>query len=500
MPDPLAPVVDSVFHGLFSTIDPLGMVLRTLMALLSDSLAQLVTGAYASLFATTTVDFSTEAVGSIWRITTGLSAALATVLLVVAAFRGMLAQSSRYVSQALPGVVVAILGPQAAALALPVVSSALTNLAETIVASATSDLAASMHLLAGVGSNPIYEGLGLLAPLIAATMLAGLSTVFFMLLFCMAAAVVLFVLSPFAFAGLVMGPTRGWFTRWATAMFAVLFAKVPIAILLALSVSLFADSKYAGATQSFVNAAAGMILGLGALLSPVLGYGLFSFMGTVATRPPTVPFSPGRGIGQAYYGTQMGKAAVNGTRSAVDRVRNPAASSASGTSTSPPGGPGPGAVVRPPRLGRGADEERAAQPNARTPSSGGSSAKGPKSRAGTAPGSGATTGSASRAATAGAKASGSTAATAGLAGAPTAGVGAAVVIGAAAAKQKATDAAKKGTTAVTSTADSLTTGSEAAPGGARRGRSPVGRGGAFGSPDHRRIDPRGTASSGGEST
>jgi hypothetical protein len=55
-------------------------------------------------------------VGSIWKITTGLSAALATMLFVIAAFRGLLAQSSRYVTQALPGVVVAMLGPQAAAL------------------------------------------------------------------------------------------------------------------------------------------------------------------------------------------------------------------------------------------------------------------------------------------------------------------------------------------------------------------------------------------------
>jgi hypothetical protein len=38
------------------------------------------------------------------------------MLFVIAAFRGLLAQSSRYVTQALPGVVVAMLGPQAAAL------------------------------------------------------------------------------------------------------------------------------------------------------------------------------------------------------------------------------------------------------------------------------------------------------------------------------------------------------------------------------------------------
>ena len=41
MPNP----VDLVFHGLFSAVDPLGMVLRTLMALLSDALAQVSTDA-----------------------------------------------------------------------------------------------------------------------------------------------------------------------------------------------------------------------------------------------------------------------------------------------------------------------------------------------------------------------------------------------------------------------------------------------------------------------
>ena len=63
---------DSIFHGLFTTLDPLGMILRTLMALLSDALAQLITGTYAQLFQVTTVDFGTGAVAGIWRITTGL--------------------------------------------------------------------------------------------------------------------------------------------------------------------------------------------------------------------------------------------------------------------------------------------------------------------------------------------------------------------------------------------------------------------------------------------
>ena len=148
-------------------------------------------------------------------------------------------------------------------------------------------------------------GPGLMAPVVAAMLLFGMSMVFFVLLFCMAGAVVLYVLSPFAFAGLVMAPTRAWFTKWATGMFAVVFAKVPIAILLALSVSVFANSAQNGTVQSFVNAGAGLILGLGALLSPLLAFGLFSFMGAVATRPAAPSFKPAQALGSAYYGTQM---------------------------------------------------------------------------------------------------------------------------------------------------------------------------------------------------
>jgi hypothetical protein len=305
---------DNVFHGLFSTVDPLGMILRTLMALLADALAQLVTGMYSQLFEITTVDFSTQAVGNIWRITTGISIGLATILLIVAAFRSLLAQSNTYLLQAFPGVVLAVLGPQAAALLLPLLAAALTDLAQAIVASATSDLAGSIRLLAGVGSNPIYEGLGLLAPVIAASLLFGLGLVFVVLMFCMAAAVVLFVLSPFAFAGLVMAPTRVWFTRWATGMFALLFAKVPIAIMLALAVSLFANSRYTGTTQAFVNAAAGLVLGVGALLAPMLAFGLFSFMSSVVTRPAMGGAAAQRAATSTYYGQQMTRTAVNGLR------------------------------------------------------------------------------------------------------------------------------------------------------------------------------------------
>ena len=63
----------------------------------------------------TTVDFSTEAVGSIWRITTGLSVGLSTIMLIVAAFYSMLAQSNKYLMQASPRIVLALLGPQVAA-------------------------------------------------------------------------------------------------------------------------------------------------------------------------------------------------------------------------------------------------------------------------------------------------------------------------------------------------------------------------------------------------
>ena len=340
---------DNVFHGLFTTLDPLGMILRTLMALLSDALASLVTGMYSQLFEITTVDFNTQAVGNIWRITTGVSVGLATILLVIAAFRSMLAQSNAYLLQAFPGVVVAILGPQAAALLLPLLAAALTDLAQAIVATTTPDLAESMRLLAGVGSNPIYEGLGLLAPLIAATLLFGLGLVFVVLLFCMAAAVVLFVLSPFAFAGMVMAPTRVWFTRWATGMFALLFAKVPIAIMLALAVSLFADSRYAGTTQSFVNAGAGLVLGIGALLAPMLAFGLFSFMSSVVTRPAMGGAAAQRAASSAYYGGQMGRTAINGLRTVTGRgssapVEPSAAERQAGATVTGPGSAGGGSA------------------------------------------------------------------------------------------------------------------------------------------------------------
>jgi hypothetical protein len=77
---------DNIFHGLFSTVDPLGMILRTLMALLADALGQLVTGMYGQLFEITTVDFSTQAVGNIWR-TRGRLGRPRTILLIVVAFR-----------------------------------------------------------------------------------------------------------------------------------------------------------------------------------------------------------------------------------------------------------------------------------------------------------------------------------------------------------------------------------------------------------------------------
>jgi len=448
-------LLDGIFHGLFTAVDPLGMVLRTLMALLADALAQVATGMYSSLFAITTVDLQQAAVANIWRITTGLSASLATILLVIAAVRSMLAQSNRYLMAALPGIALALIGPQAMTVVLPAATTLFTSLAEAIVASATPDLASSIRLLAGVGSNALYEGLGLMAPLIAAMLLFGLTTVFFVLLFCMAAAVVLYVLSPFAFAGLVMAPTRVWFTKWATSMFAVLFAKVPIAILLALSVSLFANSAHAGLAQSFANAGAGLILGLGALLSPLLAYGLFSFMGSVAVRPAGPSGSPTRALGSAYYGTQMGRAGVNGVRSAVGKSKAAFASPGQQAAGGPPAGsPATAPAPHEPSAADRAQGAPVTPPTVTVTSSspvtgtvGATPAPGAASTAGSASiGSVAASGAGSAAGSAG------TAATAAAAGAATAGVGAAVVISTQIAKKPATDAKTK----VTGAADSLT--------------------------------------------
>jgi hypothetical protein len=450
-------LLDGVFHGLFSAVDPLGMVLRTLMALLADSLAQVATGMYSSLFAVTTVDLQQAAVANIWRITTGLSASLATILLVIAAVRSMLSQSSRYLMAALPGIALALIGPQAMTVVLPAATALFTSLAEAIVASATPDLAASIRLLAGVGNNALYEGLGLMAPIIAAMLLFGLTTVFFVLLFCMAAAVVLYVLSPFAFAGLVMAPTRVWFTKWATSMFAVLFAKVPIAILLALSVSLFANSAHAGLAQSFANAGAGLILGLGALLSPLLAYGLFSFMGSVAVRPAVPSGSPTRALGSAYYGTQMGRAGVNGVRSVVGKYK--AAFTTSGQqATGPAGGSAAGSAAPAPHEPSAADRAQGAPVTPPTTTATASSPVTATVAATPASGTAATTGSGnagSAAASGAGSAAGSagTATTAAAAGAATAGVGAAVVVGTEVAKKSVTDAKSK----VTGAADSLAT-------------------------------------------
>jgi hypothetical protein len=451
-------LLDGIFHGLFGAMDPLGMVLRTLMALLADALAQVATGMYSSLFAVTTVDLQQAAVANIWRITTGLSASLATILLVIAAVRSMLSQSNRYLLAALPGIALALIGPQAMTVVLPAATALFTSLAEGIVASATPDLAASIRLLAGVGNNALYEGLGLMAPIIAVMLLFGLTTVFFVLLFCMAAAVVLYVLSPFAFAGLVMAPTRVWFTKWATSMFAVLFAKVPIAILLALSVSLFANSAHAGLAQSFANAGAGLILGLGALLSPLLAYGLFSFMGSVAVRPAVPSGSPSRALGSAYYGSQMGRAGVNGVRSVVGKSKTAFTSPGQQTAGSPAAGSAAGSTAPAPHEPSAADRAQGAPV---TPPTGTATSAAPVTgtvgatpASGTAPttgsahaGSAAASGAASTAGSAG------TATTAVAAGAPTAGVGAAVVIATEVAKKSATDAKTK----VTGAADSLTT-------------------------------------------
>ena len=444
-------LLDGIFHGLFTAVDPLGMVLRTLMALLADALAQVATGMYSSIFDVTTVDLQQAAVANIWRITTGLSASLATILLVIAAFRSMFAQSNRYLMAALPGVALALLGPQAMTVVLPAATAVFTSLAQAIVDSATPDLAASIRLLAGVGSNALYEGLGLMAPIIAVMLLFGLTTVFFVLLFCMAAAVVLYVLSPFAFAGLVMAPTRVWFTKWATSMFAVLFAKVPIAILLALSVSLFANSAQTGLAQSFANAGAGLILGLGALLSPLLAYGLFSFMGSVAVRPAVPSGSPTRALGSAYYGTQMGRAGVNGVRSAVGKTKDTVTGASQRTVSDSTGGssataPAPheptaaarahGAPVTTPPANGSPSTSPTTGATPTTPSHGvgaGSSTAG----AGTSGASTVAMGTGAGGGTAGA---GGTAGTAAAAGAATAGIGAGVVVAANGAKNAGTNA------------------------------------------------------------
>ena len=50
--------------------------------------------------------------------------------------------------------------------------------------------------------------------------------------------------------------------------------------------------------------------------------GLFSFMGTVATKPAVPSTNPARALGTAYYGSQMGRAGVSAGRKAVTSARS----------------------------------------------------------------------------------------------------------------------------------------------------------------------------------
>jgi hypothetical protein len=254
-----------------------------------------------------------------------------------------------------------------------------------------------------------------------------------------------------------MAPTRAWFTKWSTAMFAVLFAKVPIAILLALSVSLFANSANAGLAQSFANAGAGLILGLGALLSPLLAYGLFSFMGSVAVRPAVPSGSPTRTLGSAYYGSQMGRAGINGVRSVIGKTRDTftsspqAAAGSAGSSATAPAPHEPSAADR--AHGAPVTTPTPSSPPATPPTSAPATGGPSPSTTNSNSGSGAATGSPRTGSTSGgvgASGSASSASTAATAGAAATGVGAGVL-----AAQKAKDVASSAKTTVTGTAGSL---------------------------------------------
>ncbi|QTE28619.1 conjugal transfer protein TrbL [Pengzhenrongella sicca] len=234
--------------------------------------------------ATTFVDLTSGRFTSVYNLLFGIAVFVMLAFFLLQVTAAMIRREGAALTRAVLGLAKSVLG---SFIALTLIAAALEitdQLTLGIVSAAGTtmeDLGARIALLSGgiALTMPLAPGVGALLSLFVASLaIGGAFIIWISLLIRKALLLVAIVFAPVAMAGLSWDATRGWVSRWATFVIALIVSKLVIVVFFLLAVA-EQSAPISSDLQSLSDPISGVVLMLIAGFAPYLTYKAISFIG-----------------------------------------------------------------------------------------------------------------------------------------------------------------------------------------------------------------------------
>ncbi|WP_164545259.1 type IV secretion system protein [Antribacter gilvus] len=265
------------------TQSAVGSILGDLAEVMGDAASWLITNLWTVFDATTAVDLTSDRFTSVYGLVFGVAVFLMLAFFLLQLITGMLRREPGALARAAGGLAKSALGSFAVVALTGTLLEITDQVCVGIVAAAGTtmdDLGADLALV-GV-STTLATGLPAVGPLLA-LFLAGLAVsaafiLWISLLVRKALLLMAVALAPLALAGASWDATRGWVSRWAQFVVALILSKLVVVVVFLLATSLI-TTPIDGDLAVLSEKLTGVVLLAVAAFAPYLTYKAINFMG-----------------------------------------------------------------------------------------------------------------------------------------------------------------------------------------------------------------------------
>jgi len=234
---------------------------------------------------TTLVDVTNPAYTMVYAILFGVACMVMLIFFCFQLITGLVRHEPGALGRALTGLAKAVIGSFLILTVTGLLLHAVDQISLGIIA-ATGNTITTMgtRLGAMVGGVTILTGISpgagvLLALFLGMLLVTSALIVWFSLLIRKALLLIALVFGPFAMAGLSWDATRGWLSKWASFVIAMILSKLVLVTILLIGVSL-AGSPLEPDLQAISEPVTGVVLLLIATFAPYMAYKFIAFMGS----------------------------------------------------------------------------------------------------------------------------------------------------------------------------------------------------------------------------
>ncbi|MCF4123661.1 type IV secretion system protein [Antribacter sp. KLBMP9083] len=313
-------------------------VLEGLAEIMGNTAAWLITNLWTVLEATTMVDLTGDRFTSVHSLVFGIAVFLMLAFFLLQLITGMLRREPGALGRAVGGLAKSVLGSFVVVTLTGTLLEITDQVCLSLVAAASTTMEDLGRDLAFVGTSTVLAtaipGVGpLLALFLAGMAIAAAFILWLSLLVRSALLLITIALAPLALAGSSWDATRGWVSRWAQFVVALIVSKLVIVVVFLLATSLI-TTPIAGDLAVWSEKLTAVVLLAVAAFAPYLTYKAISFMGfdmyhamsieqeTKAALNRPVPLAAGSAVAGGFVGRNVPKVLGPDGRSAGSAARS----------------------------------------------------------------------------------------------------------------------------------------------------------------------------------